>query len=145
MEKLAIAKARNVRTSPRKARLVIDVIRGKRVDEALAMLKFTPNKAARLIEKVVQSAAANAENNHNMDAKNLKIALAMVDGGPLMKRLRYAPQGRGYRMLKRLSHITIGVEECEPKVKKAPVKKNVKKAAPAPKAEEPKEAEGGEN
>ena len=123
----AIAKARNVRTSPRKARLVIDVIRNKRVDVALAMLKFTPNKAARLIEKVVQSAAANAENNFNMDGKNLKITLAMVDGGPLMKRLRYAPQGRGYRMLKRLSHITIGVEECEPIVKKAKVKKNVKK------------------
>lgn len=140
-KKQAIAKARNVRTSPRKARLVIDEIRGKRVDEALAMLKFTPNKAADLIEKVVQSAAANAENNFNMDGKNLKIALAMVDGGPLMKRLRYAPQGRGYRMLKRLSHITIGVEECEPKVKKANVKKNVKKAAPV--AEAP--AEGGEN
>ena len=138
----SIAKARNVRTSPRKARLVIDVIRGKRVDEALAMLKFTPNKAARLIEKVVQSAAANAENNHNMDGKNLKITLAMVDGGPLMKRLRYAPQGRGYRMLKRLSHITIGVEECEPIVKKAKVKKNVKKAAPV--AETPAQ-EGGEN
>lgn len=137
--KQAIAKARNVRTSPRKARLVIDVIRGKRVDEALAMLKFTPNKAARLIEKVVLSAAANAENNFSMDGKNLKITLAMVDGGPLMKRLRYAPQGRGYRMLKRLSHITVGVSECEPKVKKAAVKKNVKKAAPV--AEAP--AEGG--
>ena len=76
-----------------------------------------------------------------MDGKNLKITLAMVDGGPLMKRLRYAPQGRGYRMLKRLSHITIGVEECEPIVKKAKVKKNVKKAAPAAAPE----AEGGEN
>ena len=129
-KKQAIAKARNVRTSPRKARLVIDVIRGKRVDDALAMLKFTPNKAARLIEKVVQSAAANAENNFGMDGKNLKIALAMVDGGPLMKRLRYAPQGRGYRMLKRLSHITIGVEECQPKIAKAKTVKNTKKATP---------------
>ncbi len=127
-KKQAIAKARNVRTSPRKARLVIDVVRGKRVDEALAMLKFTPNKAARLIEKVVQSAAANAENNFHMDAKNLKIALAMVDGGPLMKRIRYAPMGRGYRMVKRLSHITIGVEECEPLVKKAKGKKTPKAA-----------------
>ncbi|MBR4750057.1 MAG: 50S ribosomal protein L22 [Abditibacteriota bacterium] len=122
----AIAKARNVRTSPRKARLVIDVVRGKRVDEALAMLQFTPNKAARLIEKVVRSAAANAENNYHMDAKNLKIGLAMVDGGPLMKRLRYAPMGRGYRMVKRLSHITIGVEECEPSVKKAKTAASVK-------------------
>ena len=133
----AIAKARNVRTSPRKARLVIDVIRGKRVDETLAMLKFVPNKAAGLIEKVVRSAAANAENNFHMDGKNLKITLAMVDGGPLMKRLRYAPMGRGYRMVKRLSHITIGVEECESVVKKAPVKKNVKN-------ETVKNTEGGE-
>ena len=122
----AIAKARNVRTSPRKARLVIDTVRGKRVDEALAMLQFTPNKAARLIEKVVRSAAANAENNYHMDARNLKIGLAMVDGGPLMKRLRYAPMGRGYRMVKRLSHITIGVEECEPLVKKAKTNTDVK-------------------
>lgn len=127
----AIAKARNVRTSPRKARLVIDEIRGKRVDEALAMLKFVPNKAADLIEKVVRSAAANAENNFHMDAKNLKITLAMVDGGPLLKRLRYAPMGRGYRMVKRLSNITIGLEECQPIIKKAKVKKNVKAAAAA--------------
>jgi len=139
---ISIAKARNVRTSPRKARLVIDEIRNKRVDAALAMLKFTPNKGARLIEKVVQSAAANAENNHNMDGKNLKITLAMVDGGPLMKRIRYAPQGRGYRMVKRLSHITIGVEECEPIVKQAKVKKNVSKAKKTPVVIE--KTEGGE-
>jgi len=111
----AIAKARFVRTSPRKARLVIDAIRGKRVDEALALLQFTPNYAARLIEKVVKSAAANAENNHHMDGENLKVAVAMVDGGPLMKRIRYAPMGRGHRIVKRLSHITIALEETEPK------------------------------
>jgi large subunit ribosomal protein L22 len=93
---------------------VIDAIRGKRVDEALAILRFTPNYAARLIEKVVRSAAANAENNHHMDGDNLKIVEAMVDGGPMMKRVRYAPMGRGYRMVKRLSHITVGVEETEP-------------------------------
>lgn len=126
----AIAKARYVRTSPRKARLVIDAIRGKRVDEALAILKFTPNFAAKLIEKVVVSAKANAEANHHMDGENLKVAMAMVDGGPSMKRVRYAPMGRGYRMVKRTSHISIGVEECEPlpekKAKAKPVAKTVK-------------------
>lgn len=110
----AYARARFVRTSPRKARLVIDAIRGKDTKEALAILKFTPNFAARLIEKVLNSAIANAENNHHMDADNLKVSKAFVDGGPMMKRLRYAPMGRGYRMVKRLSHITIAVEEVEP-------------------------------
>lgn len=114
----AIAKARFVRTSPRKARLVIDTIRGKDVKEAQAILQFTPNYAARLIEKVLKSAVANAENNHHMDGDNLKVATAMVDGGPLMKRVRYAPMGRGYRMVKRLSHIMVGVEETEPKPEK---------------------------
>ncbi|MFQ3548528.1 MAG: 50S ribosomal protein L22 [Armatimonadota bacterium] len=111
----AIAKAKYVRTSPRKARLVIDEIRGKSVQDALAILKFTPNKAARLIEKVVLSAVANAENNHHMNGDALKVAVATVDGGPLMKRLRYAPMGRGYMMKKRFSHITIELEETEPK------------------------------
>lgn len=120
---LAYAKARYVRTSPRKARLVIDAIRGKDVQEALAILKFTPNYAARLIEKVLLSAAANAANNHHMDGDNLKVAEAMVDGGPIMKRLRYAPMGRGHRMAKRLSHITIGVEETEPRLDKKPKRK----------------------
>jgi large subunit ribosomal protein L22 len=129
----AIAKARFVRTSPRKARLVIDAIRGKEVHEALAILKFTPNRAARLIEKVVMSAAANAENNFHMNGDFLKVAVAMVDGGPLMKRLRYAPMGRGYRMVKRTSHITIIVEEMEGAAAKRARKKPVAKVA-APKA-----------
>lgn len=114
----AIAKARFVRTSPRKARLVIDAIRGKDVKEAIGILQFTPNYAARLIEKVLKSAVANAENNHHMDGDNLKVATAMVDGGPMMKRVRYAPMGRAYRMVKRLSHIMIAVEETEPKPEK---------------------------
>ena len=125
----AIAKARFVRTSPRKARLVIDAIRGKRVDEALALLQFTPNYAARLIEKVVKSAAANAENNHHMDGENLKVALALVDGGPMMKRLRYAPMGRGHRIVKRLSHITIALEETEPKPEKKSRRRETARAA----------------
>lgn len=123
---LVYARARYVRTSPRKARLVIDAIRGKDVKEALAILRFTPNYAARLIEKVVKSAVANAENNFHMDGENLRIAQAMVDGGPnIMKRLRYAPMGRGYRIVKRMSHITVAVEEAEPK----PEKKTRRQAA----------------
>lgn len=137
----AMAKARFVRTSPRKARLVIDAIRGKDVGEALAILQFTPNYAARLIEKVVKSAVANAENNHHMDGDNLKIAVAMVDGGPLMKRLRYAPMGRGYRMVKRLSHITIAVEETEPKPEKKTRRKGVAQTVRGPRRQ-PKAAAG---
>jgi large subunit ribosomal protein L22 len=128
----AYAKARFVRTSPRKARLVIDAIRGKESKEALAILKFTPNFAARLIEKVLSSAIANAENNHHMDADNLKVAKAFVDGGPMMKRVRYAPMGRGYRMVKRLSHITIAVEEGEPRPDKKPKRKEVARTARVP-------------
>jgi len=128
----AYAKARFVRTSPRKARLVIDAIRGKDTKEALAILKFTPNFAARLIEKVLGSAIANAENNHHMDADNLKVSKAFVDGGPMMKRLRYAPMGRGYRMVKRLSHITVAVEEGEPKPEKKAKRKEVARTAKAP-------------
>jgi len=129
----AYAKARFVRTSPRKARLVIDAIRGKDTKEAEAILRFTPNFAARLIEKVLNSAVANAENNHHMDGDNLKVATAFVDGGPMMKRVRYAPMGRGYRMVKRLSHITIAVEETEPKPEKKAKRKEVARTARAPK------------
>ena len=128
----AYAKARFVRTSPRKARLVIDAIRGKDAKEALAILQFTPNFAARLIEKVLKSAVANAENNHHMDVENLKVARAVVDGGPMMKRLRYAPMGRGYRMVKRLSHITIHVEEAETKPEKKAKRKEVARTVKSP-------------
>jgi large subunit ribosomal protein L22 len=130
----AYAKARFLRTSPRKARLVIDAIRGKDVKEALGILRFTPNYAARLIEKVLKSAVANAENNHHMDGDNLKVAQAMVDGGPnVMKRVRYAPMGRGYRIVKRMSHIMIGVEETEAKPEKKGKRKGpVARVAKAP-------------
>ena len=74
---------------------------------------------------MLKSAVANAENNHHMDGDNLKVATAMVDGGPMMKRVRYAPMGRGYRMVKRLSHITIAVEETEPKPEKKAKRKEV--------------------
>jgi large subunit ribosomal protein L22 len=114
----AMAKAKYLRTAPLKARIVANAVKGKRVKEALAILKFTPNAAARFIEKVVQSAAANAENNHRMDADRLKVTAIFVDTGPSMKRVRYAPMGRGYRMVKRMSHITVVVEEGELPIQK---------------------------
>ncbi|MBO8126519.1 MAG: 50S ribosomal protein L22 [Firmicutes bacterium] len=107
----ARAVARFVRISPRKARQVIDVIRGKDLDEALAILKFMPKKGAVLIEKVVRSAAANAENNFDMDVNNLYIAEAKVDEGPTMKRWMPRARGRADRILKRSSHISIVLKE----------------------------------
>lgn len=109
MEAKAIA--RYVRVSPRKARQVINEVRGKDVAEALAILRFTRRKAADVISKVINSAAANAEHNHEMDIDSLYIAEAYVDGGPVLKRFRARAQGRAYPILKRTSHITVVVKE----------------------------------
>ncbi|MDP9353429.1 MAG: 50S ribosomal protein L22 [Chloroflexota bacterium] len=100
-----------VRSSPQKARLVADLVRGKPVDAALSILKFTPKGVALDIAKTVQSAAANAENNFEMDRQSLYIAEIYADDGPTLKRLRAAPKGRGVRILKRTSHITVIVDE----------------------------------
>ncbi|MDR6226952.1 50S ribosomal protein L22 [Desmospora profundinema] len=107
----AKAVARYVRIAPRKARLVIDLIRGKSVGEALAILKFTPRAASPLIEKVLKSAIANAEHNYNLDPENLVVEKAMVDEGPTMKRFRPRAMGRASRINKRTSHITVVVSE----------------------------------
>jgi large subunit ribosomal protein L22 len=109
----AKAVARYVRISPRKARQVIDLIRGKSLAEALAILRFTPKHGSRIIEKVVTSAAANAENNHNMNRDLLYVASAFVDQGSVMKRFLPRSRGRADRILKRTSHITIGLKERE--------------------------------
>ena len=109
----AKAVGRYLRVTPRKARFVLDNVRGKSVSEALAMLKFVPNEAARYISKVVQSAAANAENNYAMDRDALRITGATVDAGPTMKRIQPRAMGRAYRILKRSSHITVVVSEDE--------------------------------
>jgi len=109
----ARAIARFVRTSPRKARRVVDLIRGKDLKQALAILKFTPNIAARAIEKVVNSAAANAETNHDMSRDFLWVSCCYVDEGPAMKRLRRGSMGRGGLIRKRMSHITVVVSERE--------------------------------
>lgn len=109
----ARAVARFVRISPRKARQVIDLIRGKDLEEALAILRFTPKKAGEPIEKVVRSAAANAENNFDMDVSRLFVAEAMVDEGPTMKRWMPRARGRADRILKRSSHISVVLKEKE--------------------------------
>jgi large subunit ribosomal protein L22 len=107
----AKAVARYVRIAPRKARLVIDLIRGKSVDEALGILKFTPRAASPIIEKVLLSAVANAEQNHKMNRSNLVVAKAYVDEGPTLKRFIPRAQGRASRINKRTSHITVVLNE----------------------------------
>ena len=105
------ATARGVRVSPQKARRIVNVVRGKMADEALAILKFMPSPTARIVARVVKSAAANAENNFHMSPSDLTIARAFVDEGLRMKRMRFKGRGRVSPILKRLSHITIVVEE----------------------------------
>ena len=109
MEAKAIAK--NVRIAPRKARVVMDIIRGKSVADAFAILKFTPKVGAEIIEKVVKSAVANAENNFDMNVDNLYVSTCFVDQGPTMKRIHPRSRGQAFKILKRTSHITVAVEE----------------------------------
>jgi len=101
------AQAKYVRSAPRKARLVMDHIRGKRVDDARAILSHTPRHAAIDIAKLLESAVANAENNFELDPENLLIARCFVDEGPTIKRFRPRAQGRATRINKRTSHMTI--------------------------------------
>ncbi|NLN17525.1 MAG: 50S ribosomal protein L22 [Firmicutes bacterium] len=107
------AQARFVRIAPRKARQVIDLIRGKSLDEALRILTFVPKRAGGIVQKVVQSAAANAEHNYGMDRDDLYVAAAFVDQGPTMKRLRPRARGGWGRIRKRTSHITVILKEKE--------------------------------
>jgi large subunit ribosomal protein L22 len=92
-------------------RRVVDLVRGQYVEDALKTLQFLPHRAARHVRKVVESAAANAENNFAMDKELLKISTAFVDAGPTMKRIKPRAMGRAYRILKRSSHITVVVSE----------------------------------
>ena len=109
MEAKAIAKY--VRMSPIKLKPVTDLVRGKDLEEALTILKFTPGKGAELVEKVVKSAAANAENNMNLDPANLYVAEVYAHQGPTMKRWRAGAQGRAGRILKRSSHVSVVLRE----------------------------------
>ena len=107
----ARAQARYVRVTPMKARRVIDLIRGMNASDAQAMLRFAPQAASEPIGKVLDSAIANATNNHAMDARSLVVKEAFVDEGPTMKRIRPRAQGRAYRIRKRSSHITVIVSD----------------------------------
>ncbi|OIJ21623.1 50S ribosomal protein L22 [Anaerobacillus alkalidiazotrophicus] len=107
----AKAVAKQVRIAPRKVRLVIDLIRGKQVGEAVAILRHTPKAASPVVEKVLNSAIANAEHNYEMDVNNLVISEAFVDEGVTLKRFRPRAMGRASRINKRTSHITIVVSE----------------------------------
>jgi len=107
------ATVKYVRTSPRKLRPFVDVVRGKKVDEALTILNFLPSPSARTVAKVVRSAAANAENNFEMTPSELRIVNIFVNGGRSMKRFRAGPRGRVKPILKRSSHITVTVKEEE--------------------------------
>lgn len=111
MESRAIA--RHVRVSPRKARQVVDLIRGKSVGEALNVLQLVPRGAATPVEKVVKSAMANAENNYDMNPDELYISQIFVDQGPTMKRIRPRARGMADRIRKRTSHITVILAERE--------------------------------
>ena len=109
----AKAYLRNLRISPRKVQIVLDLIRNKPADLALAILANTPKGASEPVAKLLKSAMANAENNHNMDKNNLYVSECFVCPGPIMKRIRPRAQGRAYRVLKRTSHITMVVSEKE--------------------------------
>jgi large subunit ribosomal protein L22 len=108
---MAEAKAvlRHVRLAPRKARLIVDLVRGRNAAEALAILKYTPRSAARVVEQLLFSAVSNAGQKDLGEPENLKIARAYVDGGPIYKRFRPRSMGRANPIQKRTSHITIVV------------------------------------
>lgn len=109
MEAKAVAKF--IRISPRKARQVCDLIRGKSVGEAFAILKFTPNKGAEIVENVLKSAVANAEHNYDMNIDELYVSQIFVDQGPTLKRFKPRAMGRADGIKKRTSHITVMVSE----------------------------------
>ena len=109
MEAKAVAKF--VRIAPRKVRVVMNLIRGKNVADAFAILKFTPKVGADVIEKVLKSAVANAENNFDMNVDKLYISSAYVDQGPTLKRIHPRSRGQAFSIFKRTSHVTVVVAE----------------------------------
>ena len=128
------ARARFVRVSARKARLVLDQIRGKSVGDALATLEYTPRAAARLVEKVLRSAVANAEHNHQVrNLDDLRVVQAIADGGPSMKRVQPRAMGRAFFIRHRTSHLTIGVTDEPGRTSLAPpASRPARAASPAP-------------
>jgi large subunit ribosomal protein L22 len=108
-----VAKGKNVRTAPRKVRLILNPLKGRTVDEAVAILRNLPMPVARKVEKIVKSAAANAENNYNLSANDLRIKNAYADEGVRLDRSRAGPRGRVKPYVRRYSHITVVVEDKE--------------------------------
>lgn len=109
----ARAQLKYARISPRKVQIVLDLIRNKPVDVALAIVQNTPKAASEYLEKLLKSAVANAENNHNMDSKNLYVSECYTCPGPILKRIRPRAHGRAFRINKRTSHITLVLKEKE--------------------------------
>jgi len=107
------ATAKYIRIAPRKVRIVMNLVRGKSVADAFAILKFTPKVGADAVEKVLRSAVANAENNFDMDVDRLFISSAFVDQGPTLKRIHPRSRGQAFKILKHTSHITVAVNEKE--------------------------------
>lgn len=101
------AKVKYVRIAPSKVRVVIDSVRGKSVNEAIAMLEATPKAASEVVAKLIRSATANAEHNQDLARADLYVAEIFADGGPILKRMQPVSKGRGYRINKRTSHITV--------------------------------------
>jgi len=144
------AVAKWVRTSPRKARLVVDHIRGRSVPEARTVLAFTQRAAAREIEKVLRSAVANAEANHNLDGDDLVVSSVYVDEGPVLKRWRARARGRAARIHKPTCHITVKLVEVERALEAAPPAPEPEpqaeeKPSPKPAAKQPKKTEEAES
>jgi large subunit ribosomal protein L22 len=110
---MAKAVLRRFRQSPRKVRMVADMIRGRKVDEALSILKFQPRKAARMLSKVLSSAIANATENEKADADKLVVSAVAIDPGPVEKRWLARSMGRANRINRRSSHVTVTVETQE--------------------------------
>ena len=134
------AVAKWVRMSPRKARLVAEHIRGRSVPEARTVLAFTPKAAAREIEKVLRSAVANAEANHDLVGDELIVSAAYVDEGPVMKRWRARARGRAARIRKPTCHITLKLIQPEQAAPPPPPVEEEEKPEPEPKAEAPEKA-----
>ena len=109
----AKASLKFARISSRKVKIVADLLRGKNVDEALSIVKFTPKASSEIIEKLLKSAIANAENNHGMKQSDLYVAAIYANQGPTLKRYKAGPQGRAFPIKKRTSHISVVLKEQE--------------------------------
>ena len=105
------ATAKYIRIAPRKLRIVMNLIRGKKVSEAFAILKVTPKVGSEVVEKVLRSAVANAEHNNDMNVDNLYVSTCYVDQGPTLKRIHPRSRGQAFKILKHSSHVTVCVSE----------------------------------